>query len=742
MSVRIPSWLEPTERHRAVRYGAAVLFVVLSTLTRFLLEEQLRSLVFFTYFPAVAVAGWFGGLGPGLLATLLSALAVDFFWMEPRGGFSFSGTGLVQIAFFVICGGFLSLLAEMLHQVVRRERGVREQLQVTLSSIGDGVIATDGTGVVTFLNPVASSLTGWSQAEALGKPLTQVFNIVNEQTRRTVENPLERVLREKRVVGLANHTILIARSGSEVPIEDSAAPIIQPNGELSGAVLVFQDATERRRADEARSRLASVIETSEDAIITETLDGIITSWNRGAERMYGYNAAEVIGKSVALLMPPDFKSQEEALLARIKRGERVDHYETVRLKKNGERVTVSLALAGLGNSDGQVIGAAKIARDITRAKKTEEALAARTRRLDLACAAAGLGVFDWDIRGDQAIWENEQMYRIFGLQPGNPVINKRQFEEEVIHPEDRAEFMGSLEAAIKECRPFQRSCRIRRRNDGALRVIQYSAQVECDEKGDPLRMVGVLADVTEQRAATENLERTVAERTAALRGTVAQLEEFSYSVSHDLRSPLRTMNGYATMLLEDFGEKLGAEGKSFLERIAAGAARMDRLTLDVLEYSRLSHEKGPTGPIALGPLVDGIIAEYPNFSENREKIQIERPLLNVLGRESLLTQAISNLIGNALKFARPGVPPRIRLWTEPANGVVRLFIEDNGIGIAPQHQQRIFNIFEKLHPSSSSSGTGIGLAIVRRAIEQCGGRVGVQSDGQSGSRFWIELPAA
>ncbi len=274
----------------------------------------------------------------------------------------------------------------------------REQLQVTLSSIGDAVVVTDHRGRVTFLNAVAMDLCGWRNEEAAGLPLEKIFHIINEQTRRPVENPIEVVLRENRVVELANHTALVGRDGREVPVEDSAAPIRTRSGSIAGAVLVFRDVTEVRRATEARLYLASIVEFSDDAIIGQTLEGRIASWNRGAERLYGYTSQEAIGQSLTLLIPPDHRDELPAIIERIRRSEFIEHFETQRVRKDGVRVDVSLTISPVRNSEGEIIGASKIARDITARKEEDRrkgeflALLAHELRNPLAPLGNGLQV--------------------------------------------------------------------------------------------------------------------------------------------------------------------------------------------------------------------------------------------------------------------------------------------------------------------------------------------------------------
>jgi PAS domain S-box-containing protein len=254
----------------------------------------------------------------------------------------------------------------------RENQRQHEQLHVTLASIGDAVIVTDERGRVTFLNRVATELTGWQTSEAAGLPLDQVFPIIDERTRLGLENPVERVYRERRIVALANHTSLLTRDGREIPIEDTAAPILQTEGgEMIGAVFVFRDVTEARRSRDMRQFLAAIVESSDDAIIGKSLDGIITSWNRGAERLYGYTAAEIVGKPLAALVPPDHPDEIEAILQRVRRGEHIEHFETQRVRKDGSLVEVSLTISPIRDEDGTIIGASKIARDITSRKEEE-----------------------------------------------------------------------------------------------------------------------------------------------------------------------------------------------------------------------------------------------------------------------------------------------------------------------------------------------------------------------------------
>lgn len=239
----------------------------------------------------------------------------------------------------------------------------------------------------------------------------------------------------------------------------------------------------------------------------------------------------------------------------------------------------------------------------------------------------------------------------------------------------------------------------------------------------------------------DELEEKVAARTASLRDAISQMEEFSYSVSHDLRAPLRSIKGYAEVLMQDYAHRLKGDGPQFLERIVENTVRMERLVNDVLKISRISSTKLQLGPVDIKPILDSIVREYPNLHPSVARITIE-PLPAVIGHESLCTQVFVNFLANAVKFVAPSTIPEVTVSARRQGDLVRISVRDNGIGISPEYHQKIFGMFERLDPTEQYSGTGIGLAIVQRAMEKMGGRAGVESDGHSGSTFWIELPAA
>ena len=254
-------------------------------------------------------------------------------------------------------------------------------LATVLASINDGVIATGPDGRIRLINPVAGALTDWKEGEAIGRSLEDVFRIRDEVTGEPRESPVTTVLREGKVVGIANHAVLVSRNGTERPIDDTGAPILGDDGSILGVVLCFRDVIPRRQAETARARLADIVESSNDAIIGEDCDGTIISWNEAAHQIFGYTAEEAIGRSIMMLAPPDLPDEIPGLIAAVRRAERVEHFRTHRVHKDGSIIDVSVTLSPICDALNRVVGVSKIARDISREKRVEEVLRASEVRL-------------------------------------------------------------------------------------------------------------------------------------------------------------------------------------------------------------------------------------------------------------------------------------------------------------------------------------------------------------------------
>jgi len=253
-----------------------------------------------------------------------------------------------------------------------------------------------------------------------------------------------------------------------------------------------------------------------------------------------------------------------------------------------------------------------------------------------------------------------------------------------------------------------------------------------------LRHTASVQDELRKRA--QELEQAVAQRTAEHRETIAELEAFCYSLSHDMRAPLRAIQSFSQLVLADCGDGLNSECRDHLEKSIRSAERLDRLITEVLAFTRLSKQEIKTTAVDVDKLVRQLVSEREEWQPINADIQIESPLLPMLGHEASLTQCITNLLSNAAKFVLPGVKPHVRVYTEAFDGVVRLSVQDNGIGIDADGQRRLFQMFQRIQSDDQYQGSGVGLAIVRKAVERMSGKVGVESEPQKGSHFWVELP--
>ena len=612
----------------------------------------------------------------------------------------------------------------------------RERLRVTLSSIGDAVISTDAHGLVTFMNPVAERLTGWPLDEARTRPLTEVFRLRSEETGAAVSDPVEAVLRKGVLVAVANHSVLMPRTGEPVPVEDSSAPIRSASGEMLGVVLVFHDVTEQRRAREAvqkRERLLRAVASGARVglvIVNEHYEYLFA--NQAYGDVVGMKPEEIIGRKAMDVIAAGW-SQIQPRLNRALAGQRVSYELTLPPRDDGagERFFKMIYEPQI-DKDGKTVAVVMV--DITELKRSERQLREAAERFRFMAESMPQKIFTAGAGGAFEYF-NQQWTEFTGvsfaeLQQGG----WHQF----VHPDDVGDNLRLWRAAVESGEPFQIEHRVRR-HDGHYRWHLTRALAFRDGGGRVQIWIGSNTDIDDQKREEERLESMVADRTAALRETNEQLEAFVYTIAHDLRGPLRSIAGYSQLLAEDYSEQLDEAARHMLERVQGSAEFMDRLILDLLAFGRTARAEIELGRVDVSKAWSIALSQTAaQRGQSQAEVEAIGPMPHVLAHEATLGQVFANLLGNAMKFVAPGVRPQIRLRAEDRGTGVRLWVEDNGIGIPAEMKERVFRVFERLH-GASYPGTGVGLSIVRKGIERMGGRVGVESTPGEGSRFWIEL---
>jgi PAS domain S-box-containing protein len=543
-----------------------------------------------------------------------------------------------------------------------------------------------------------------------------------------------RAIKHGVIVGLANHTVLIAKDGTERAIDDSAAPIRCDKGQVVGCVLVFRDVTERRRADRAARFLASIIESSDDAIIGKDVNGIITSWNSAAERLFGYTAAEAIGRSIAIIAPPDRANEMPAILDRIKRGEQVQHFDTMRRAKDGRLVPISLTVSPIKDRDGRIIGASKIARDISERKKAEQALREERGRLHATLNGIGDGVIVTDAKGHVTMmnpvaesltgWKEEAVAR--PLDEVFCIINE-QTRQEVENPVKRVIREGVVVGLANHT--------ILIAKDTTERPIDDSAAPIKDEQGRVAGVVLVFRDNTERRR-TE----------AALREADRRKDEFLATLAHELRNPLAPIrNAVQVFRIKEVPDPQLQSARDIIDR---QVQQMARLVDDLLDVSRITRGKIQLRkeridlPAAVRSAVEAV---RPLIDAQAHQLTITLPPQPVcLDADPIrLAQVVSNLLHNAAKFTEKG--GHVWLTVEKQGGEIAISVRDTGIGIAAEHLPHLFAMFYQVVPAleRSQGGLGIGLALVKGLVELHGGSAEARSGGPGkGSEVTVRLPVA
>ena len=521
---------------------------------------------------------------------------------------------------------------------------------------------------------------------------------------------------------------------------------------ILGAV---QDITDRKQSEaalrESEERLRLVTDGLGPQMFVGLLDteGVVLLANRPALEAAGLRLEDVLGKPVHetywFTYSDAVSERFRAAVQRAAQGEAVRYDEQIRVA-GGELIWVAFTVQPLRDESGRIAFLVPSAVVIDERKRAETALRESEARLRLSVAAANIGLWDWDLQTNIVYyspeWKNQIGYR------DDEISNHFNEWQGRVHPDDLEPTLQNIRAFLAKPEGRHEAEFRFRHKDGSYRWIYTHADVVRDATGKPIRMLGCHIDITERKRAEQALqemadvlERRVEERTAELQERNAELDAFAHSVSHDLRAPLRAIEGFSRALVEDYGPQLEGEGREFLEHVVGSAIDMDGLIKDLLAYSRIGRRELDIQAVGL----EGVVAEAieqlrSTIDSSNAEIIVDRPLPSVRAHFATLRQVVANLLSNGIKFVAADVRPKIRIWAEPREGMVRLWVEDNGIGIDEEHQTRIFQAFERLHGVERYPGTGIGLAIVQRATERMGGRCGVESTLGQGSRFWVEYP--
>jgi PAS domain S-box-containing protein len=483
--------------------------------------------------------------------------------------------------------------------------------------------------------------------------------------------------------------------------------------------------------------LAAIVTSSDDAIISKTLDGTITSWNTAAERIFGYTAEEAIGQPITILIPEDRLQEEPAILERLQRGERVDHFETQRITRHKKLLDISLTISPIKDSTGKIIGASKIARDITGQKETERINRENEERFRMAVESTRLGTWEYNLLDGELVWSLE-CRKIYNV-PDDLPINFELFKAHIF-ADDRQLVQDAIERALDPAGngAYDIQYRIIRYGDRLVRWIRAQGKVYFYRNNRPGRFIGTVLDITDEKMAQAELERMVGERTVALKKTNEELEQYAYIASHDLQEPLRKIQTFAELLKENANDPEALE--KYYEKINASARRMSSLIKDVLNYSRLSQVDTIQETVNLDQLLQEIITDFELLIAQKKAVITAGPLPVIKGDSQQLRQLFGNLFSNSLKFCERIPHIQISATTVPGTPYVQILFKDNGIGFEQQYADQIFIAFKRLNNRQLYSGTGIGMALCKKIVERHGGTIRADSEVGKGTVFTILLP--
>lgn len=617
---------------------------------------------------------------------------------------------------------------------------LNEQFRAVLENMSEGLMLFNATGDLIYQNSASLRIHGFDPAESgrLGhEQVPATWKAWDDQGRAITfeEWPVSRVFRLERFQDQVLR-VLRVETGHEFYGSYNGSPILGTDGKLQLGFITIRDITAEVRAREqlhrSERRLRVFFEADMIGAIYWTVDGRITDANDRFLRMMGYTREDLRAGRLnwAEMSPPEYRPLDEHALHELVTTGVDTAYEKEYIHKQGHRVAILIGAAMIDANEGVAF-----VLDISDRKRAEAAL--RTSEAHFRQLAESVPQLIWTAQPDGTVdYYNSRIHQLAGAERRE---DGSWHWQPLLHPDDVEPTTRAWSDAIATGTGYEMEHRVQA-VDGRYHWYLSRAFPARDDQGRIVRWFGSATDIDEQKRAQEILERTVAERTARLRDTVAELEHFSYTITHDMRAPLRAMHTFAEILVEEYRPKLDATGADYLRRISSAAIRMDNLITDALSYAKAVQVELRLERVEPSPFLRGVVDSYPQFQPPHAAIVVAENLPAILANPAGFTQCVSNLLGNAVKFVVPGRQPEVNVTAEVRGSVVRLWFADNGIGIPEDQQQRIFGMFERL--SSRYEGTGVGLALVRKVAEKMRGKVGVESEPGRGSRFWLEFQRA
>ncbi len=542
--------------------------------------------------------------------------------------------------------------------------------------------------------------------------------------------------------------------GRWIWVEDRSAVDRDDTGRVIGITGILLDITVQKEAQLAQREQAEQLRLFYDLpFIGMAISSPETKrWLQVNDRLcdiLGYSREELLSMTWTEMTPSPDLQDNLALLQQMKDGLR-DSYSMHKrfVRKDLQRVETEIEVRAVRDAQGRLLRLLSTVQDVTERSRANEALRRQTQLLEQAEAIAGLGSWSFDPGAGEPVWWSGQLYRNIGIDPAQGPPRDLKSHLALVHPQDVAAVAAFVPARRRSGET--ESLEFRRHPDlGPEKWFRVSVRKEPSAHGGH-RLSGTVLDITALRLAQAALEQTNAEleqrveqRTEQLLAANRELEAFSYTVSHDLKAPLRGIDGYSQLLQEDHADRLDDSGRAYLERIRRGVAQMGLLISDLLAYSRMERRSLDQQTVELLPLVQRVLEEHDADIERlgaRIDLSALQPLMLTTDREGLAV-ILRNLIGNALKFHRPGVYPELVMGSRLENGHHRIWVKDNGVGFDMKYSDKIFGIFQRLQRSDAYPGTGVGLALVSKAAQRMGGRVWADSAPGQGATFHLELPA-